>query len=186
MKLQEVKLDFIRLRAEGNSLASICRKLGICKATAQTWEKELEEEIATSRAEELEALYTTFAMKKKARIERLGKTLKKIDEALDSVDLTQVPPDKLLKMKLDYAEALKAEYVVPMETASSFQAENKVELINEMLLNLLRRATEGEVTEAQISKETAIVTAILKATDSLETADRVKELEDLMGIKKAG
>lgn len=186
MKLQEVKLDFIRLRAEGNSLASICKKLDICKATAQSWEKELEEEIATSRAEELDALYTTFSMKKKARIERLGKTLKRIDEALDSVDLTQVPPDKLLKMKLDYAEALKAEYVVPAETASSFQAENKVEFINEMLLNLLRRVSEGEVTEAQISRETAVITAILKASDSLETAEKVKELENLLGIRKAG
>ena len=186
MKLQEVKLDFVRLRAEGNSYAFICKKLGICKATAQAWEKELEEEIATSRAEELDALYTTFSMKKKARIEALGKTLKKIDEALDKLDLTEVPPDKLLKMKLEYAEALKAEYVVPAETPSSFQAENKVELVNEMLLNLLKKASEGEVTEAQISRETAVISALLRASDSLETAERVKELEDIMGIKKAG
>lgn len=186
MKLQEVKLDFVRLRAEGNSYAFICKKLGICKATAQAWEKELEEEIASTRAEELEALYTTYSMKKKARIEALGKTLKKIDEALDKLDLTEVPPDKLLKMKLEYAEALKAEYVVPAETPSSFQAENKVELVNEMLLNLLKKASEGEVTEAQISRETAVISALLRATDSLETAERVKELEDIMGIKKAG
>lgn len=186
MKLQEVKLDFVRLRAEGNSYAFICKKLGICKATAQAWEKELEEEIASTRAEELEALYTTYSMKKKARIEALGKTLKKIDEALDKLDLTEVPPDKLLKMKLEYAEALKAEYVVPAETPSSFQAENKVELVNEMLLNLLKKASEGEVTEAQISRETAVISALLRASDSLETAERVKELEDIMGIKKAG
>lgn len=110
MKTLEAKSAFINLRAQGESYASIAKKLGISKSTCSQWNYELDNEIQATKEENLRALYIEHGMLRTARIERLGKTLKSIDKALESIDLTAIAPEKLLDMKLKYMEALGKQY----------------------------------------------------------------------------
>ena len=110
MKSDEIKLRFVEMRAEGQSFAAIAAELHISKGTCSAWEKELAAEIKRLRQEALNALFEEYAMHKEARIKRLGSTLEKIEAAIDAADLGSVAPEKLLELKLKYAEALKKEY----------------------------------------------------------------------------
>jgi len=100
MKPEEVKRQYVELRAEGNSYASICEKLNICKATCTSWERELADQIEDIKRTKLQELAESYSMTKEARIKKLGGTLERINTALDNIDLSQVSPDKLLDYKL--------------------------------------------------------------------------------------
>ncbi len=88
MKPQEIKQEYVRLRAEGNSYSAICDQLHISKSTCTKWEKALASQIDELKRAELAELCESYSMTKEARIRRLGDTLEKINSALelDSVD----------------------------------------------------------------------------------------------------
>lgn len=109
MKDNTTKLRFIELRAEGKSYGRISEELSISKSTCSEWERELSREIQTRKAEALEELYDSYGINKEARVKRITATLDKIDAAIEEADLSTVPPDKLLKMKLEYEKALREE-----------------------------------------------------------------------------
>lgn len=56
MKPQEMKLEFIRLRAEGQSYDKIAEALHISKATCTAWERELKADISRLQQEQLNEL----------------------------------------------------------------------------------------------------------------------------------
>ena len=91
MKPQETKTEFIRLRAEGRSYSYIADILHISKSTCTEWERELKAQIAELRQEQLNELYSSYAMTKEARIKKLGDTLESINTALDGADLSMIP-----------------------------------------------------------------------------------------------
>lgn len=186
MKPQETKFEFIRLRAAGFSQAATCKRLGICKATAQAWEREFSEDIAETKAADLESVYEEFRLKRKGRVERLGKTLERIDAALEACDLSTVAPDRLLKMKLEYMQTLKTECVATSEALPEFQADNIQEGLRQMLASLLQKVAEGEASEAQVTTEAAALASALKATESLDVSERLEGLENALGIRRAG
>jgi len=107
----EVKSQFIELRAKGWSYVKIARKLKVSKNTLANWGAELEGEIASLKAMELEALYEKSYMTKEARIKLLGAQLKGIQDELKKRGLEDVSTDKLLDMELKLYQALQAEYV---------------------------------------------------------------------------
>ena len=107
----EVKSQFIELRAKGWSYLKIARKLKVSKNTLANWGAELEGEIASLKAMELEALYEKSYMTKEARIKLLGAQLKGIQDELKKRGLEDVSTDKLLDMELKLYQALQAEYV---------------------------------------------------------------------------
>ena len=106
----ELKSDFVELRAKGWSYARIARKLKVSKTTLANWGSELEAEIASLKAMELEALYERYFLAKEGRIKLLGEQLKALQEELKSRDLKEVPTDKLLDLMLKIYQALKEEY----------------------------------------------------------------------------
>ena len=108
MKPQEMKLEFIRLRAEGQSYDKIAEALHISKATCTAWERELKADISCLQQEQLNELYNSYGMAKEARIRRIGDTLRRLDDALSEVDLAAIAPEKLLDFKLKYPETGKA------------------------------------------------------------------------------
>lgn len=108
---QELKDQFISLRAKGLSYAKIARKIKVSKSTLANWSTELEGEIASLRAMELEALYEKYYMAKEGRIRLLGDQLKEIQAELKTRRLDQVSTDKLLELELKIFQALKEEYV---------------------------------------------------------------------------
>ena len=166
MKQQEHKADFIRLRAEGRSLRAISAELGVSKSTLSTWDKALSEDIAKLRAENLEELYSSYGMAKEARIRRLGDTLRRIDSALDAVDLSALPPEKLLLYKLKYQEALRDEYS-PTGPDITGDAENTLEAIR----NLYRRTSAGDTALPAARVELAILDKAAKGYSNIDPFD---------------
>lgn len=108
---EELKHDFIELRAKGYSYRKISKKLDVSLGTLSNWSQELEGEIATLKAEELDALYERYYMTKQQKITQLGRQLKAIQKELRSRDYKNISTDKLLDMELRVYEALEAEKV---------------------------------------------------------------------------
>jgi transcriptional regulator with XRE-family HTH domain len=107
----EVKSQFIELRAKGWSYLKIARKLKVSKNTLAGWGAQLEGDIASLRAVEMEALHEKYFMTKEARIQLLGEQLKEVKAELKRRGLDDVSTDKLLEMEFKLYQALQAEYV---------------------------------------------------------------------------
>lgn len=168
MKQQEQRTEFIRLRAEGKSLRTIAAEIGVSKSTLSEWDKSLSAEVSRLRAEELEELYSSYGMAKEARIRRIGDTLRRIDAALDQVDLTQLSPEKLLDYKLKYQAALADEYTAPAAEVSG-EAENTLEALRD----LYRRVASGETPIDKAKTEAALIDKVVGGYN------RTRPLDDL-------
>lgn len=180
MQPLEKKIKFVELRTQGKSFSSIAAELGISKSTCSQWERELGEEIATSKAAALEELYEKYFMGKRARIERYGKELQKIDEALSRVNYDSIDPAKLLDMKLKYAAALSSEYVGIYE-AEPITGKPTAEKLAAALLDLLNRIRAQEVTNEQAQREAAVIASLLKAYETNELEKKIETLETILG-----
>lgn len=182
MKANEQKQQYIKMRADGCSYRKIAQELGISKSTCQRWEKELAEDIAELKCNQLNELYDEFYMKKEARIKELGATLSKIDNALGNVDMATIPPEKLLDFKLKYMEALQKEYI---STAPAYRIKDDVDAtdIVNAYGDLLNRVRAGEVTGEQASKESVILANLLKAYDIVEVKSKLDEIETILGSR---
>lgn len=153
MKTADKKRDFIRLRAEGKSYRAIEQEIGVSRSTCGEWERELRADIDALRHESLEELYTQYGMAREARIRRIGETLRRIDSALEEVDLSTLSPERLLDFKLKYSAALREEYsaAAPMEATGA--ATDTLETIQE----LYRRTASGDTTVEQAKTELSIL-----------------------------
>ena len=107
----ELKSQFVELRAKGWSYVKISRRLKVSKNTLTNWGAELEGEIASLKAMEMEALHEKYFMNKESRIRLLGEQLKEIKDELKRRGLETVSTDRLLEMELKLYQALQAEYV---------------------------------------------------------------------------
>jgi len=180
MKPQEEKTEFIKLRAEGKSYGFIADALHISKSTCTSWERELKDQIAQLKREQLNELYDSYYMTREARIKKLGDTLLNINTALDNSDLSAVSPEKLLDFKLKYTEALKAEYIdtnPPQRLGTNFKAQD----ILMALGNLLDRIRAGEVSMEQAGRESLVIGNILKSYDTVALQTKLQELEAVIG-----
>ena len=182
MKPQEVKQEYIKLRAEGKSYSFIADKLHISKSTCTKWEVQLAEEIAQLKKEELNTLYDSYHMKKEARIRQLGDTLGRVEDALAKTDLTEVAPEKLLDFKLKYTEALQREYI---GTDPAFKLKDSIDPkdIVTALADLLDRVRAGEVTTEQANRESLILSNLLKAYETVEVKAKLDEIEAILGSR---
>lgn len=180
IKPQETKTKFIKLRAEGRSYSYIANTLHISKSTCSSWERELNEAIVELKQEQLNELYSSYAMTKEARIRKLGDTLNSINTALDGVDLSELPPEKLLDFKLKYTEALKGEYT---GSGTPYRFKEKVEPkdIVTALGDLLNRIRDGEVTAEQANRESTVIVNLLKAYDTVAIKAKLDVLETILG-----
>lgn len=153
MKTADKKREFIRLRAEGKSYRAIEQEIGVSRSTCGEWEKALRAKVDGLRRDNLEELYTSYGMAREARIRRIGDTLRRIDEALAEVDLSQIAPEKLLELKLKYNAALRDEYSAAAPTEPTGASGDTLEAIQE----LYRRTASGDTTIAQATTELNIL-----------------------------
>lgn len=153
MKTTDKKLEFIRLRAEGKSYRAIEQEIGVSRTTCGEWEKELSADVARLKQERLEEVYAQYGMAREARIRRIGETLHRLDEALADVDLSALPPEKLLDFKLKYSAALRDEYTATASTEATGAATDTLEAIQD----LYRRIATGETTTEQAKTELNIL-----------------------------
>lgn len=183
MKPAETKQEFIRLRAEGLSYRAIQERLSVSKSTCQKWESTYSDQIAELKADQMKELYNAYGMTKEARIKKLGDTLTRLQTALDGVDLTQLPPEKLLDFQLKYTEALKSEYTPPSKPIA-FNKDNRdtAELID-AIADLLNRIRAGELTSEQASRESNAIANLLKAYNTEELQSKIETLEAILEMR---
>lgn len=174
--------NFIKLRAEGKSYRQIADELGIAKATCSNWEKEYKDKIQELKADRIEELYNAYFMTKEARIQKIGDTLNKINDALEKADLTQVSPERLLDFKLKYTEALKGEYI-GTDYNTLEDGFNAKDILNN-IGNLLNRLKSGTVTPEQATKEGYLIMHLLKAYEGVEITEKVALLENVLTGRK--
>jgi hypothetical protein len=119
-------------------------------------------------------------MTKEARIKNLGSTLAQIDTALATADLSEADPVRLLDFKLKYTEALKNEY---SGTQPALKLGDHIDAkdIVAALADLLNRIRSGEVSTEQASKESTVITNLLKAYETVEIKTKLEELEAIVG-----
>jgi len=193
----ELKAQFVELRAGGLSYAKIAKKLKVAKATLTSWSQELEAEIASLKAMELEALYESYHLLKEGRIKLLGEQLKAIQGEISKRDFKEVALEKLLDYQLRYLEAMKKEYVEPQPLSSldmrrlTLEASgdesrpklNSQEIAIDITRVLLRFKT-GQADMSQTSKELAILLAILKAQEQTGLEAKLDRLEALLAERQ--
>ena len=198
MRPAEDKVKYIQLRAEGKSYRAISKEIGVCKDTCQRWEADLKAEIAERKAEQLEELYESYHMTRQARITQLGEAVKKIDSAIDLVGFDEASPERLLDLKLKYLvalvkkqfliifkylAALKDEYL-PINTPANNHIQQNGDYMENVLIalnDLLVRVRTGEVTAEQASKESAVISNILKAIEVKDVKHKLEMLESVLG-----
>ena len=107
----ELQTRFVELRAKGYSYARIADQLHVSKGTMTAWSRELEGDIATLKALELESLQEEYYLLKEGRIRLLGGLLRRLMVEAESRDLSDVPTDKVLDLILRTYKELQLERV---------------------------------------------------------------------------
>lgn len=182
MKSTTKQREFIRLKAEGKSNAQIARLLHISESTASRYTKLLGDKISNYKAEQLQELYDAYYMTRAARIQRLGETLNQVDQAISTSDLSSVPVEKLLDLKLKYAQALKNEHI-PLDagdTVSYEVVESTAKDILSQMDSLLQRLRDGSISPANAAIEAKILDAMLKGWELVALEDRMCQLEQTL------
>lgn len=167
MKSTEQKARFIELRAQGQSFSKIADALHISKSTCSAWEQELQEKIEDRERERLQELYSLYSMHKQGRIERIGETIAQLDAAIAQKDLTELPADKLLELKLKYQRELKAEYIEPVTPIE----ESSLEAILLQYETILEKTQSGEISAAQSKAQLAAVKEAHATMAAIENRD---------------
>jgi len=186
----ELKTAFVELRAKGWSYRRISKRLGVSKSTLANWSQELDAEIASLRAMELEGLQEQYYLLKEGRIKLLGGLLRKLRQEALSRDLSSVSTDKLLELLLKYQEALQAEYVEPRpisgQRIEELKARSDTELDSQAIAreldSLLQRYKAGLLDAEQARDELSLLLAMLRAE---EQAILEKKLEAIESVIKA-
>jgi len=177
--------EFIKLRARGWSYRKIAKKLRLSTTTLTSWARNFDQEIASLRAIELEALQEGYYMAKEARIRTLGEQLKAIRAELGKRDLSQVPTDRLLELLLKVWNELKGEYVEPRPLTEAEQqalkngADTKLDAgqVARQLQALLERFRAGQVDQEAVRQEIAILQSLLKAYEAAELETKLDRIE---------
>ena len=111
MKSEEVKQQFIILRASGYSFRTIAAELKISVSTAQDWEDNYWNEIKQYKADELTNLYEQYHATRQERIKALGENIKAIEKVMKEKDVfNALTPSQLLNYHIKYLQLLKDEY----------------------------------------------------------------------------
>jgi transcriptional regulator with XRE-family HTH domain len=184
----ERKQLFVELRAKGWSLRRCAEAIGVSKSTLCNWSQDMEAEIASLKAIELEALYEQFHLSKEARIQTLGEQVAALRQELDRRDLSEVSTDKLLELLFRWQEALAEEYVEPRPLSSrqvdrlqdKAGAELDSQQISEELDETLQRYKAGLIDVEQARQELALLVAMLKAREQAELERKLEHIEAVL------
>lgn len=192
MGKNELKSQFIELRAKGLSIRAIAKELQLAPQTISNWQVEMEEEIARLKAIELEALYEEFHLLKAHRLRKLGSQLSTIEEEISKRELTDVPTEKLMDLQIKFLDELRKEHVEPRylsdedlkDLKCKFGTKMDTEEISVEICRVLLRYRAGLLDTIRANKELALLQAMLKAEDQVVLAAKLEKLETLLGGRK--
>lgn len=183
---EELREQVIELRAQGLSIRKIAGRVHRSRSTIGRWIALWDEEIARRRAIELEALYERAAMTKEARIKRLSTQIGAMEKELKGRGLADVSTERLLRLLLEYHEALGAEYV-ETEPAAAMGRDEAImdsEQVKSELERLLIRLRSGQVTGERARQEQAGLLSILRAIEQGELAEKIDKIEAILDARK--
>lgn len=99
--------EFILYRASGLTLREIAEKLNISTKTAERWNKKYKTEIEEMKADFLDRMKQQIEAENLDRVKEINNTIKKLDEILNTKDLSKVNTATLLDLKLKYLKELR-------------------------------------------------------------------------------
>lgn len=102
--------------------------------------------------------------------------LAKLDRAIAIADFSKIPPDKLLALRLQYAEAVKQETPPPREKMKGGSLEEVLQAYTE----LINEVRAGRLTAEQAAKENSILSSMIKAIETGELKQRIDEIERIL------
>lgn len=184
----ELRARFVELRAKGYSLSKCAEQLHVAKSTLSTWQQDLEAQIASLKAIELEALQEEFFVAKEGRLRLLGEQVNALRQELKARSLSDVPTDKLLGILLKYHQALREEYVEPRHLSvrqiESLKAGTGMKLdsqaVSVELDTVLQRYKAGLMDIQQARQELSLLLAILKAQEQGQIEAKLECIEAVL------
>jgi hypothetical protein len=185
---QEVKTQFIEMRAKGHSIRAIAKQFNLSPTTLVNWQSEFDAEIARLKSIELECLYEQYHLLKEHRVKALGEQLKNIKTALSGRDLSDVATEKLLDLQIRYMDEIRKE-LVELKAISDADIKNlknkfgtKLDSrqISVELFQTLLKFKLGLVDALQASKEMCLLKEMLKAEDQTALQAKLDKLESLL------
>lgn len=100
------QLQFIEMRAKGNSFDRIAKKLKVSKKTLIEWSRLNRKEIQTLANLEKDALFESYQMNREHQIKSLGSQLSRIREEINKRDLSTIPTEKLINLEMRLSESV--------------------------------------------------------------------------------
>lgn len=188
----EVKAQFIEMRAKGLSIRATAKTLKLSPQTLSNWQAEMEEEIARLKAVELESLYEQYHLLKEHRLQLLGNQLQDIKDELSKRNLSEVPTDKLLDIQLRYLDDIRKEYVElkPLSDKDIEALRNKTGTkldsrgITVEIYQTFLRFKAGLIDTVRANREITILQNMLKAEDQTTLQKKLEWLESILEGRK--
>ncbi len=128
---QAIKEQFVELRAQRKSFASIASTLNVAKGTLVAWSKDLKDDLNNMRQIQLEAMREKYRLGTERRMELFSRQLDAVEDELSTRSLATVPTDRLFEMMLKLTRELAA-----METPLTFK-QKPVELVVDDIVSLV-------------------------------------------------
>jgi len=187
------KLRFVELRAEGHSYAVIAKDLHVSKGTLANWSRELEAEIASAKAMELESLMEEFYLLKEGRIRLLGGLLQRLRTELEARDLSTIPTDKLVDLTLRTYGELQEERVEVRPLSDEERRRLKDGTGPEVnardvagkLVDTLERYKAGLLDAGQARQELFLLQGVLKAQEQTILEEKLDRIEAALDQRRS-
>ncbi len=188
----EAKTKLVELRAKGRVIRDIANELNVSKSTVAKWVQELEAEIASARAMELEALQEECGLSKEARIRNLGQLFNRLKGELEKRDFEKMRTEKLLNMMLKCQETLTAEFnmVVPLSGGqiAALKGNSEMKLNADQIAGemgrVMQRYKSGLIDEAGVRVELSVYESLLKVHDRVVLQTKVEQIESVLGKRR--
>ena len=100
------QLQFIEMRAKGNSFDRIAKKLKVNKKTLIEWSKVNHKEIRMLANLEKDALFESYKINREHQIKSLGSQLTKIREEINKRDLSSISTEKLINLEMRLSDSV--------------------------------------------------------------------------------
>ncbi|MFZ0924838.1 MAG: hypothetical protein WCE82_07470 [Halobacteriota archaeon] len=208
------KERFLELRAQGDSLRTIEKKIGTSRHTLAKWEGECKEQIENLRAIYVDGLREEYRLTMQARIKGFGLLLKRATDELARRDLSDVSTLKLADLALKLDAHLTAIMAAPSITDDAGLAARKADrnLVESLVtpyataqhaspngdrghvnadalvrlqVRTLQRFEAGEIDSAAASRAIAIINSIYKGIEVADTQERFDALERVLAGQPA-
>jgi transcriptional regulator with XRE-family HTH domain len=106
MKDLATQEQFVELRAQGMSFATIAERLGVAKSTLIAWSKDSKYEIGNLRQIHIEAIHEKYRMGAERKVEMFAKQLDTVEGELAKRDMATIPTERLFDLLIKLTREL--------------------------------------------------------------------------------